>query len=162
MTQAAKVVPIRAQQPRHIEDLERIGWKVRLATNEEPDALRDLAASNGFNFEESGWIIDWSDVYPWWIVVEDRDDVIQGMMQVCAAKPIGRMEFMCVSVELHNRLRSIVVRALIDQGMATLRTAGCQGASGLIPFERTSYKKVAKKRGWVVICSGNNLLKRLV
>ena len=101
-------------------------------------------------------------MYPWWLVVEDRDGKINGMIQVCPATPIGRMEIMCIDVTLHTRLRSIVARALLDQGLATLRMAGCQGASGVIPFEQKSYKKIVKRHGWRVAVSGNLMIKRLI
>ncbi len=130
--------------------------EVRLAQNEDGDDIHRLLLSGGFEIEG----LDWHDIYPHWLVAEIEENVV-GCFQVCLGKPIGFVEFLATEESLGHRDRACVVKALFDQALAALKTYGAQMASGSIPFELKAYKRVVKRRGGVVLYSGNTFVKRL-
>ena len=72
------------------------------------------------------------------------------------------IEFLAAEKSLGHRDRAGVIQALYDQGLASLRTYGSQMIAGTIPFEMKAWKRVVKRRGGVVLSSGNTLIKRVV
>lgn len=132
--------------------------EVRLAQPDEGKVVQDLAACSGFAFDH--WAIDWSDIHPHWLLAEHEGKPV-GTIQVCYGKPIGRLEILGIPEELPKRLRAAVVRSLVEVGSAILTEYGAQGVSGMIPFSMPGYKRVAKKRGWSTLDSGNIMVKRL-
>lgn len=129
---------------------------VRLARNEDGDTIHDLLHADGLNLEG----LDWSDIYPHWLVVGPRGELV-GCLQVLLGKPVGFIEFMATAKSLSHRDRAGVVQALYDQGYASLKTYGAQMIAGTIPFEMKAWKRVVKRRGGVVLASGNVLIKRV-
>lgn len=132
------------------------GIEVRLAQNENGDDIHGLLHSSGVLIEG----LDWHDIYPHWLVAE-MDGNIVGCFQVCLGKPIGFVEFLATEKSLGHRDRANVVKALFEQALAALKSYGTQMASGSIPFELKAYKRVVKRRGGVVLYSGNTFVKRL-
>ena len=131
--------------------------EVRLATNEEGNDVHGLVYSSGVRIEG----LDWSDIYPHWLAAEIEGKIV-GCIQVCLGKPIGMIEYLATDEALSHKDRARVVLALFDQALGSLKTYGAQMASGSIPFELKAYKRVVKRRGGVVLYSGNVFVKRLV
>jgi hypothetical protein len=131
---------------------------VRLAKNEDGEKIAELARKGGFYFDD--WDIDWSDIFPYWLVAEYKGEVV-GCIQVLPGKPVGRLEMLGISPSVSRRLRSLAVRHLTSTGQLVIGMYGGQAASGMIPFELKSYKKVAQRRGWVVLSTGDLMLRRV-
>lgn len=132
--------------------------KCRMAKNAEGAVVGDLAERCGYDFK--GWDIDWSDIEPFWVVAEVFG-VMVGAVQVLPGKPVGRIEILCIEPEIQGMERALVVRTLTDFGQLVLRESGSQAAAGIIPFKMKSYKRVAKRRGWLVLVSGNLMFRRV-
>ena len=130
--------------------------EVRLASNEDGDDIHGLLHSSGVLIEG----LDWSDIYPHWLVAEIARKIV-GCFQVVLGKPIGFIEFLATDKSLSHRERANVVKVLFDQALAALTAYGAQMVSGTIPFEMKAYKRVVKRRGGVVLYSGNTFVKRL-
>lgn len=129
---------------------------VTLAQNGDGDVVKNLVLHSGQTFEG----LDWHDIYPHWLLAQIESKPA-GCLQVCVSKPVGRLEILSISPALGHRDRACVVKALVRQGMETLRLGGVGMAVGLIPFEFKGYKKLVKRRGGTVIGSGNLLARRL-
>ena len=128
---------------------------IRLAQNSDGETIQALVQHAGFAIDG----IDWSDVYPYWLVAENGAGVV-GCIQVLPAKPIGHLEML--STRLDNpREKARVVKRLVFSGMAALKTSGAQIAMGTVPFKLKSYKRVLENRGAVVVSRGNIMAKRL-
>ena len=130
--------------------------KIRIAQNEDGPRIGELAAFSGFAIEG----IDWSRVYPFWLVAE-RDKIIIGALQIILSCPIGWLEMLSVDPELSHIQRAKTTKALVNGGLLSLKRFGAQVAMWSVPFELKSYKKILKKRGAVVTSSGNQLAKLL-
>ncbi len=129
--------------------------KIRIARNEDGSRVGELAKLSGFAIEG----IDWSEVYPFWLVVEDEK--IVGALQIILAKPIGWLEMLVLDPDLTPLARARTVKQLASAGMTALKRFGTQIVMFSVPFEEKAYKKILKKRGAVVTSSGNVLAKRL-
>lgn len=130
------------------------GPLVRLASNEDGARIKELFSGN---FDG----LDWSDIYPHWIVAEKSGRIV-GCINVAVSKPIGRLEFLGTDSTLSPHARGRIVRALIVQGLATLMRAGCSASVSQIPFELRTYKRLLKKHfGAVVVGQGNMVMRTL-
>ena len=129
---------------------------VRLAQNEDGDTIHDLLHSDGLNLEG----LDWHDIYPHWLVAEMGGGIV-GCIQVLLGKPVGFIEFMATAKVLSHRDRAGVAQALYDQSLAALKTYGAQMIAGTIPLEMKAWKRVVKRRGGIVLSTGNTLIKRI-
>lgn len=127
---------------------------IRLGTNADGPRIGELVAEGGFDVIG----LDWTLIEPYWLVADAGEEIV-GCLQVLPGRPVGRLELLAADDSLTHRERTIVIKALIEQGMATLKLAGVQLATGMIPFEHKAYKRLLKKRGAVVIASGNMLAK---
>lgn len=126
---------------------------IRLASNEDADRIRELLSSK---IE-----LDWTDIYPYWLVAE-REGKIVGCINVALSKPIGILDQLAVDSSLNSHARGKVVRALILQGLGTLKAAGASASISMIPFELKSFKRVLKKHfGSVIVNQGNIILTRV-
>jgi hypothetical protein len=129
--------------------------KFRLALNEDGERIDELAS------KQTGPGLDWSDIYPYWLVAE-KDGKIIGCLNVAPSKPVGRLDFLALDDSLSPHTRSKAVRGLILQGMATLLAGGSTASVSIVPFELKSYKKILKKHfDATVIGQGNMIIKRL-
>lgn len=133
--------------------------RVRLATNQDGAMIGVLLTNAGFDL--TGLPISWDDLYPYWLVAE-LDGELVGCIQVAFSKPIGYMELLAVDRSLSHTLQASLVKALCYQAMATLKKGGCTLSGGMVAFEDKNWKKVLKRRGCVIIASGNKFVKRLV
>lgn len=131
--------------------------KIRLALDEEGPRVAELAAEVGFKF--SDWDIDWSHIHPHWLVAEYLGELL-GCLQVCYGRPVGRLEIMGIDARLGNPTRALVVKQLLLSGCQILKDYGAHAASGVVPFKLGWYKRFLKRRGAVVISSGNLFLYR--
>lgn len=130
---------------------------VRLAQNEDGDAIHRLALSTGFDLP----ILDWHDIYPYWLAAL-LDGEIVGCLQICPGKPTGFLEMFLTDPELSPQCRARVLKAVMEQGFLLLKKWGTQVIICLVPFENKALKRILKKRGFNVVQSGNFLGKRLV
>ena len=117
--------------------------------------VRDLVEGAGFNITG----VDWSNIHPYWLVVVDEQ--IIGCMQVCPGRPVGRLELLAVDPELTHRQRAETVKTLLTTGIETLNKGGSKIAMSMVSFKQKSFKKLLKKRGAVVVSSGNMLAIRI-
>jgi len=97
---------------------------------------------------------DWSKVYPNWMVAEKDGEVI-GCVQLCYAKPIGRLEFLSFVPGLPYRTRALAVRSLLSLASMALRHSGATAVAGTVGFEQKSFKEILKKNDCRVVVSGN-------
>ena len=100
--------------------------------------------------------LDMSELYPNWLVAVIDGDVV-GCIQVLPAKPVGYIDFMAADKALDSKTRVRVFKKFETQCYAVLKANGSQAATYFIPFELKSYKRILKKRGAVVMASGNML-----
>ena len=128
---------------------------IRLAQNSDGETIQALVQHAGFTIDG----IDWSDVYPYWLVAENGAGVV-GCIQVLPAKPIGHLEMLSTRID-NPREQARVVKKLLIGGLASLKAGGSQIAMGVVPFELRSYKRILKNRGAVVVNRGNIMAKRL-
>ncbi len=129
---------------------------IRLATNADGPQIGELVLVAGFDVHG----LDWSNIEPYWLVADEDDEVV-GCVQVLPGLPIGRLELLALDEDLTHRQQAVIVRDLLEHGAATLTLGGAQLAAGLIPFTHKTYKRILKKRGCVVIATGNMLAKPL-
>lgn len=130
---------------------------IRLATNEDGKRIKELIATTQADIEG----LDWSDIYPYWLVAE-KDRKIVGCINVAVSRPIGRLDFLAIDPRLRPHAKGRTVRALILQGLATLKQAGCSALISQIPFELRDYKRLLKRHfGAVVIGQGNMVMRTL-
>ncbi len=132
--------------------------RVEIAGNEDGQRIKKLVLDSGVASVED---LDWADIHPYWLKAL-RGPRIVGAIQVLPGKPIGRLELLAVDDKLPHRIRAKVVMELLMQGFGVLKGHGAQMASGMLPFEARSYKRILKKRGGVVILSGNTMAFRLI
>lgn len=130
---------------------------IRLAANEDGGRIRALVTDTQIDIEG----LDWSDIYPYWLVAETGGNII-GCLNVALSKPIGRLDLLAIDKSLKPHARGRVVRALILQGIATLKASGASATLSAVPFQLRSYKRILKKHfGAVVAGQGNMIIKRL-
>jgi len=105
--------------------------------------------------------LDWSDIGHQWIVCVIGERVV-GCLQVLPGKPMGRLEHMGLDDSLEGMQRARVTKLLLDTGYKLLHRSGSKAAMGFVPFDLKHYKRALKKRGGIVVSSGNFMLRRLV
>ena len=129
---------------------------IRMAQNTDGETIQGLVQHAGFTIDG----IDWSDVYPYWLVAETGGLVV-GCIQVLPGKPIGHTGMLAVRLDHVPREKARAVKKLVIAAMAVLKQGGAQLAMGVVPFELRSYKRALKNRGAVVVSRGNVLAARL-
>lgn len=141
--------------------------KIRLAIATDCEQVARLVREGGFEVDG----IDWRDLGGNWIVAESpqpsavsdqqgRNGVV-GCLQICPARPIGRLEFLCVDRALRKRERALVAGALVVQGLATLKIMGAQAASNVVGFDNKAFAKILRRRGAKVMTQGHMFIKML-
>ncbi len=128
---------------------------IRLATNEDGERIEELVSG------QIGAGLDWTDIYPYWLVAEKGGKVV-GCLNVALSKPVGRLDLLAIDESLSPHARGKAVRGLLVQGGATLKAHGAQMVFSVVPFELKSYKRILKKHfGAVVVGQGNMIIARL-
>lgn len=137
---------------------------VRMATNADGPQIMVLLCSAGLDVSGMDFI-DWHDIYPYWLVAEQAERgaaSIVGCIQVAISKPIGYMELLSVDRRLPKPQQALLVKALCYAAMGTIKRSGAVLSSGMVTFDDKSWKNILKRRGAVVLASGNKFVKRLV
>ena len=132
---------------------------IRIAESRDGECIRELLGVTGSILDELP--IDWSDLGGNWLVAERSGQVV-GCLQVCPAKAIGRLEHLGLDTQMSDPHRAACTKFLIETGYTTLRLWGSQCAMAFVPFDLAQYKRILKRRGCIVVSSGNFMLKRLV
>lgn len=125
---------------------------LRLARPDDGPTIGNMLHLSGWHFEG----VDWSNPSPNWLVAE-IDELIVGCLCVYPARPFGWMEYLCVETELRPRIRAVVARDLLLQGLATLKAAGSQLGCGGVPDELKGYQKMLRNRGATIIRARGHL-----
>ncbi len=133
----------------------RFAPTVEMAKNEEGPIIGEIVRSHGFDIEA-----DWTDIFPYWLVAKHEGEIL-GCIQVLPGKPIGRIEMLAMRTDLGDVKRAKVGWRLGIAALSTLSIAGSQLASSIIPFEHKRYKRLLKKRGWIVYNQGNLMMARV-
>lgn len=123
---------------------------IRLAVNEDGERIGELEREGGFVIED----VDWSQVYPYWLVYE-KDGQVMGCIQVAPARPFGRLDMLAVDQSLDGHARGRAVLSLLIAGANTIKRDGAQYAFSIIGFRHKSYKRALKKRGLVILDQGH-------
>ena len=146
-------------QQRRAEGLAGVSGKIEigLASNDDGSRLRELSMQEGFPSADD---LDWSDIYPYWLVARINGEVM-GCIQIAMSKPVAYAEMLSIDRSVGHKSRALMVKELVLQASGTLARGGASMVVGMIPFELKSYKKILKKHGAVVVASGNLLAKRL-
>jgi hypothetical protein len=110
---------------------------IRLALDETGPAIGELVGIPG---------IDWSKVFPHWLIATVDDEVI-GCVQVCHARPIGYLNFLHVKKSAPFKLRAIAVRKLLLAGMASVQACGAEWVCGNVA--ETKFMDVLKRLNFV-------------
>lgn len=140
--------------------------RVRMATDADGPRIGELGVAQGLALDG----IDWSEVAPYWLVAETESGVwgagpgeamIVGALQLCLAKPFGRLEMLYLDGALTQRQRARVGKALVGGGLLALKVFGAQFALAQVPHTLPEYKRLLKRRGAVTLSSGNMMAKRL-
>ncbi len=129
---------------------------VRVSTDADGEHIHELLQGMGFTIDG----LDWSQTGGFFLVAE-MDDRIVGSVQLIVGKPIGWIELLAYDQSLGHVARARTVKALVDNAVGGLGLFGASAVMGYIPFDLKSYKRVVKKRGGVIVNSGNLFAKRL-
>lgn len=134
--------------------------EVRLAINSEGSIIRKLAEYSTLP-QEFKDVLDWDDIYPYWLVAENGAGII-GCIQVCPGKPVGRVENLSIDPTASGQMRAKAFKMLVDEGLNTLRQMGSTASSSMVLFENKAAKRVFKRHfGGKVTASGNIIMKAL-
>ena len=104
--------------------------------------------------------VDFSTVFPHWLIACDGDDVI-GCLQVMPSKPIAYCEMLCVTEKASFKLRAIAIRKLILQGIATAYHGGASYVACNINAGNFKFENVIEKLNVKKMCDRTLYMKRL-
>lgn len=131
---------------------------VRLARNDEGPVIHQLMQQGGA--PDFGWV-DWSQVYPYWLVGE-VNGTVKGCVMVNPGQPFGRVEFLAVEGTLPHHEKAILCRDLCYAGVASCQQMGSQAVMSNIDTGDGAWRQIAEKRGWVVTGEGAYMMKRCI
>ena len=99
--------------------------------------------------------VDWTNATGDWLVAEVGGAVC-GCVQLCLGRPIGRLEMLCVAMELTPREKHAIMLELARAGMYALQQTDAQIITVFVEFANKGFKRMIKKRfGGRVTNSGN-------
>lgn len=124
---------------------------ISIASNFEGPVIKDLCIQAGYG---EYCDLKFDDIYPYWLVAK-MDDRIVGAVQTLPGRPIGRLESLCYEPGLLDIDRTRVMGHLVSTGLAAVKMDRATMASGMVLFTDKAFKKFLKKRGGIVIGSGN-------
>lgn len=130
--------------------------KIRLALDETGPLIAEVLKENGIELPG----MDWSKVFPHWLLATCDDDVI-GVLQVMPSKPIAYCEMLCVRPKVSFKLRAIAIRKLIQQGIATAYHGGASYVACNVDFGNDKFENVVEKLNVVRMCERTLFMKRL-
>ena len=145
------------ESPRATTKPRRPRIEVRIAGPDDAVTVSRLVSEAGFAVLDD---LDFSDLYPNWLVAE-VDGMVMATVQVLPARPIGYIEYLAADEDLDRKTHTRVLKKLTLSAFVTLKKAGAQMAGFIIPFELKSFKNVIKRRGAVVLASGNFMAVRI-
>ena len=136
-------------------------WKavvIRVARNEAGEEIKKLLASAG----TPDWTlaVDWSDVFPYWLIATINDEVI-GCAQVVPAKPYGYIEFLCVKPDAKSSVRIVAAKKLFVGACQQLAALGSAYAFGFVDIRNKPVKNMLKKEGCLISREGHLTVKKL-
>jgi len=130
--------------------------KIRLALDETGPLIAEILKENGIDLPG----MDWSKVFPHWLIATVDDDVI-GCLQVMPSKPIAYCEMLCVTEKVSFKLRAIAMLKLMQQGLATAYHGGASYVACNIDFGNDKFTNVIKKMNAQMMCGRFLFMKRL-
>jgi N-acetylglutamate synthase-like GNAT family acetyltransferase len=133
---------------------------IRGVKNEDGPAVAALMKKADY-FQWENFEIDWSDLEPHWLVADNKGQIV-GCIQVTPARPIGRIEMLCVDPDLKLLTRGYVVKHLTDHAVGVNVMYGAQAVASSIPYELQGYFEEASSRGWTETNQGYIIMKRLM
>ena len=120
--------------------------KIRLALDETGPLIAEVLKENGIELPG----MDWSKVFPHWLLATCDDDVI-GVLQVMPSKPIAWCEFLYVKPSVGFKLRAIAIRKLIAAGMTTCYHAGASYVAGMVDCKNQKFYDILTKLNFVTL-----------
>lgn len=138
--------------------IQRSDVTVRLAQNEDGPVIAELVKNAPLEFE--GWEPDWSKVHPHWLIA-DYQGKPMGCIQLCYGRPFFRVEILGIRAEAPKRLRVFVLQKIADECIKIASAYGASAVCAVIPFELAMYRRVAKRRGWGTVATGNMIMMRV-
>lgn len=130
---------------------------IRVSRDADGERIHELLQGMGFSIDG----VDWSTVGSYWLIAEVEDRVV-GCIQFIAGKPVAWVELLAYDQSLGHVMQAKVVKALVENAVGAAGMFGAGALMGSIPFEMKSYKRVVKRRGGVMVSSGNIFAKRLM
>ena len=129
---------------------------IRLATDEAGPLIAAILKENGIELPG----VDWSKVFPHWLIACDGGDVI-GCVQVMPAVPVAWCEFLLVKKSVPFKLKAISVRKLIQQAMATAFHAGSQLLAATVRTDNKAFLGVLEHMNCTAVGDVKLIVKRL-
>jgi len=134
-----------------------IDAKVRLAQNSESEIVAALVEPH---FQMGGWELDFSAIFPYWLVAEIAGEVV-GAVNIRISIPLSSIEMLVVKDELDGDERREVVPMLIDAAMTICAAHGASGASTMVSDENAGFLKSLEQNGYVVGNRGSTVFGRI-
>lgn len=131
---------------------------VRLARPDEGPMIG--AMMQAYGGPSWAWL-DWSQVYPYWLLGE-LDGEPRGCVMVNPGQPFGRVEFLAVDPTLPHASKAILCRDLCYAGVASCQQMGSQAVLSNIDTGDAAWRQIAEKRGWFSIGEGSYMMKRCI
>ncbi len=131
-------------------------FSVRQAKNDDGPTIGEIATRQGFGFDN--WDFDWSDIEPYWVVVENNKKIV-GAIQFSPGKPLAWMEFMVLEPEVPTKQRVEIANRLVG---ACIHLAMIQGAQGLsTTLSLSSFKQHMERQGWTESSNGTLYIRKV-
>jgi len=132
--------------------------EIVIATDEMAPEIERLAKMTNFEFE--GWDIDWSRVYPSWLLAY-HDGVAVGAVQALPGYPVGRVELLSIDRDQSHDVRVAAIKALWIASCASLAAQGVQGAACTIPSVPSGWRDFVEENfGLIAINEGTIMMAR--
>ena len=120
--------------------------KVRFAKAEDAAQVQSLVQLSGHSMPPD---LDWTKLFPFWLVAEGLEGRILGCMQLVPSLPVGFFEFLSFDPRLGFLQKGRVLKSLETIGEAWLKKAGVQYLGVHIQPQAKSWAQVLRSRGFV-------------
>lgn len=128
---------------------------IRLAQPDEGVVVQAIYEQGGG--PSAPWL-DWSEVYPFWLIGE-LNGVPSGIIMAMPGKPFGRVDFLYTLPTLSNRDKATLSRDLCYAAHDACRTFGSSAMVSVIADTDPTWHEIAVRRGWHPVCHGSLLCK---